>query len=578
MIATPNASRWSLDSPLADFMAAEYQPYIDEQASSHRCKVHNWLTAFGRMLGRPPTLGDMTVDTLDSLLSGKDANLVNFANIFRKVWKVAAQHVPLGIRPSRRDLLGVDHHGPAKWTKDEASRLLAAADRLGGTFTRKMFDGTLATIPRAVWLNAYVRVAKATALPMATIETVRCGDLTAAGILVVRGRRRGDEPRAMRLGKATLAAVKPLLAGPDDKLLSIAASKSLRRLYFRQLRQAARLTSTGYQLQLGNGSATLDRPKQNAVAVRMLPVSRFSLDSPLVDFIRDHYLPQKITVRAASTSRMYLVTVRKFAEALGRTPTIADLTEENVVRLLRYSEAAGLSPHTIQQRQHYIMAVVNFCIKRRIINWFVDVPKYPTPDLVPESWTVDEMRQLFAACDKMPGVYCGVPAAAWWRAFHAALWSTGERTSAVLAIEADWLNVETRVLAIPGRVRKGGRKSETYELTPMAVDALGPLLAACREAGRKEVFAFPATRHTFYNHYGRLLRAAGLPDGRRHKPQKIRRTFATFVELAGGDSTTALGHSCRRVTTEHYLDPKLIRKPPANRLLPAIEEPTEDAS
>lgn len=64
-----------------------------------------------------------------------------------------------------------------------------------------------------------------------------------------------------------------------------------------------------------------------------------------------------------------------------------------------------------------------------------------------------------------------------------------------------------------------------------------------------------------------------LPHDRRCKPQRIRRTFASFIESAGGDATEALGHSCRRVTLESYIDPTVVRKPPPNRLLPPLEPP-----
>ncbi|RIK72147.1 MAG: hypothetical protein DCC68_26730 [Planctomycetota bacterium] len=584
--ATPDAPRWTLESPLAGFLAAEFSPYIAELApkrrGGNRHTVTSWLATFIVKLQRPPVLGDLNLATLDSIrqtfgpteLSAPES----FATTFYAVWECAAKHVPLGPRPMRDwGRTGVAFHGPAKWSKAERNQLLAAAERVGGTFQRRLSDGSLVEIPRAVWFAAYVRIARATSLPFSRIPEIRCGDITTAGVLAVRPRRRGHPPEAFQLNKAARAACKPLLAEPGDSLLGVTASESSLRIWFRRVRAIAKLDSRdGYRLVLPNWKT--DRPQRDVRMFDPVGVEKFHLDSPLGEFVRDCYLPQKFAIRSPKTRATYGMLVKQLTEALGRAPLVRDLTEENICRLLRWCESREMSPHTVEQRQHFAVALANFCSKRRLISWWVELPRYPTPDIVPDSWKVDEMNAIFAACAKMPGEYCGVPAPDWWRAFHCVLWDTGERTSAILAIEPQWLNVETRVLVIPGPARKGGRKAATYELKPHTIEALGPLLAACRESGRSRLFAFAGSSCTFYNHYTALLKAAGLPSGRKHKGQKIRRTFATFVELAGGNATEALGHSARRVTTEHYLDPRVIRKPAANLLLPDItgDEPKPD--
>ena len=73
---------------------------------------------------------------------------------------------------------------------------------------------------------------------------------------------------------------------------------------------------------------------------------------------------------------------------------------------------------------------------------------------------------------------------------------------------------------------------------------------------------------SFYNHYKRLLKLAGLPyEKQRSGLQKVRRTFASFIEAAGGNATAALAHTARSVTEKSYLDPRLIAAPPANEIL-----------
>jgi len=94
--------------------------------------------------------------------------------------------------------------------------------------------------------------------------------------------------------------------------------------------------------------------------------------------------------------------------------------------------------------------------------------------------------------------------------------------------------------------------------------------------GRTDAFEFPGCRATFYGHYTRLLKAAALPSGRKFKPQKIRRTFASFLELAGGDATEALGHSSRKVTKQSYLDQSIVKRSVPNKLLPLLNPPDEE--
>jgi integrase len=579
--ATPKP-RWTLSSCLQEFLAAEYQPYKDEQAArpgkwgANRRKYLNWIDTLKGLLGRRPKIADLTQKTVDECYQKRRLNIWTFRQVFYDVWKAAHEHVPeLGQAPhTNKATWGVVRHGPCKWTKAEMKSLLGAANRIGGSFRRRLPDGSVIKIPRALWFAAYVRVARVTSLPWKQIENIRNGDITTGGMIVARPPKRATQtggPKAWQLGEKAMEAIQSLRGEPKAKLFGIVESDETLRVYFRRLCDVARLekSSEGYQLIFGNCRG-LRNPEPSKLSQEPIPLGRFTLDSPLAEFVEHCYLPQKIAVKSDKTREHYGQLVKKFTLALGRSPLIRDLTEEGICRMLRYLESCDLSPHTCKQRQHYAVALANFCSKHRIINWWVELPKYPAPDVLPTTWTVDEMKALFAACKRQEGRYCDVAAADWWRAFHCILWDCGERTSAVRAIQADWLNTETRVLAIPGPARKGGRKAAVYELTPQTIDAVTPLLEVCRATERALVFAFPGCDATFYHHYRALLKSAGLPSGPRQGPQKIRRTFATFVELAGGSATEALMHSCRRVTVESYIDPTVVRKPAANLLLPDL--------
>lgn len=306
-----------------------------------------------------------------------------------------------------------------------------------------------------------------------------------------------------------------------------------------------------------------------------MPKSRLPT-MPLRRFIREIYLPQKIRVTSGKTREHYESVCTSMARALLREPLLADVTDETICRTLRHLASRDLSPHTIQQRRNYMVAIANWCAKRGWLPW-PTVERYPAPEIIPKAWTCDQLTRLWKACCGFDGMYCGVLASHWWRAFHAVLWDTGERTSAVLAIRAEWLDLESRTLEIPAPARKGGQRAATYTLKATTVRLLRPLV----RPDRQELFAFPGCKASFYHAYTRLLKQAGLPSDRWHKPQRIRRTFATFLEMNGGDATDALKHSNRKVTERHYLDPSIIKKPSPNLLLPPLgdenDEPDKDA-
>lgn len=591
--ATPDAPRWTLESPLQEFMAAEFAPFIAERklpAPKHGrkpCRYGGFLDRLARFLKRPVVIGDLTQDVFNGYCRDVRVDPWRFSRIFHAVWDAAANHVPELPKRTHRVAgsglpFAVALHGPCKWTKQETQKLLDAAERVGGWFRRRMPDGSTTRIPRAVWFAAYVRIARLTELPWVRIEAIRNGDITPAGTLAARpGRRhahRPDDAKAFPLGNKTLKAIEPLRGEPDARPFAIVAGRDLLRVYFRHLCRVAKLEKPGgeYQLIMGNHRGT--KNPGEPIAFEPAPLEGFGLDSPLADFCERYLFPQNLRIKTEGTRNSYRIMLKQWDEALGRTVRLRDVTVDNIVRLVRYAESQGMAPHTCEQKQNVAVAIANFCTRRRIINWPVELTRYATPEVHPDSWALSEMEALFKACGKMPGSYLGVPAPQWWRAIHLFWWDCGERTGATLSIEADWINLETGVVAIPAAARKGRHKAACYELKPQTVASVRPLVEAARANGRALVFAFPGSAGSFYHHYGKLLKLAGLPNNRRTKPQKLRRTYATFIEKAGGSATEALGHTSRRTTLESYIDPRIVRKPAANLLLPDItgDEPELD--
>jgi integrase len=73
------------------------------------------------------------------------------------------------------------------------------------------------------------------------------------------------------------------------------------------------------------------------------------------------------------------------------------------------------------------------------------------------------------------------------------------------------------------------------------------------------VFPWHLCESSFYHHYGKILRRAGLPDERKTKSHCIRVSHASWREAMGGDASKDLGHADRATTQKHYLDPRIAR-------------------
>jgi len=270
----------------------------------------------------------------------------------------------------------------------------------------------------------------------------------------------------------------------------------------------------------------------------------------LYDYFDRIYRPKKLLGKSARTARIYDLTFDRFAEFLERKPLLADLTEESIYGFLDWRLSAGRAYHTVDKEADKLLALANYAARKRHIECFVDRPDLKPPEQPPTCWTRDQLVTLLEACRTAKGWFGGAPQSTWWLAFHYLCIATGERTEAMLSLRWDMLRGS--ILSVPANVRKGRRKAARYDLPPPVLE----MLLQLKEYTVGNIFAAPwkNVQSSFYKHYTQLLQRARLPTGRDFKPQKLRKTFASFLEAAGGDATSALGHVDRRTTKESYLD------------------------
>jgi integrase len=276
----------------------------------------------------------------------------------------------------------------------------------------------------------------------------------------------------------------------------------------------------------------------------------------LDEIVRHRYLPERVSIASDYTIKHYARALRLFGEAMGHTPTPADLTDEKLGKFLRWLvEVQRVKAVTANGYAKQIKALWNWMAKKHMVAQFPTIEGLRQPRQVPVAWTESEVQAIVAACVLQQGYIGPLHARDFWLAFQGVQWDSGERTGAMLALKWSWLDFDTGHLSVPGEFRKGGQKPGLY---PLKEDTL-EILHVIEKPERDLIFEIGARQNGgFYRRYRALIKSAGLRYVKgKCGPQKMRRTFASYIAAAGGNATRALMHSDSRTTEESYLDPRI---------------------
>lgn len=276
-------------------------------------------------------------------------------------------------------------------------------------------------------------------------------------------------------------------------------------------------------------------------------------------WIFERFLPQNLRARDGKTHRQYRFAVNDFAELLGREPTLGDLTDEQLARLVHHLLGRGLAEITVNERVGRIKTFWNWAARKRYVDQFPTIGRIPVPEKLPRAWREDELVKIVNACRHQRGDIGGVPAWRWWVCLHAWLWCTGERIGATLALRLEHLWLDEAIARVPAEIRKGRRTPMVYRLWPDVVLMLREIVPP-RTPHRDRLFPWPLDSTSFYNHYHRMLGRAGVHWERGVGPHRMRVSHATWRDLAGEDATTALGHKSPETTRRSYIDPSLKKQ------------------
>jgi integrase len=311
----------------------------------------------------------------------------------------------------------------------------------------------------------------------------------------------------------------------------------------------------------------------------------------LHDAFHTLYRPLRLRGKSARTTELYQCCFRAFGRWLGREPVVTDLDDLVVARYLE-ARAGQVAPLTAERERIQLCALARLLAERRVIEFPLAIPPGRLPERVPEAWSMEEVGRLLAAAGD-PATYSGrsgrprrfplpalgkpaatseaaVELARMFSALIPVLWETGERIWAVM--EARQEDYRRPHLLLRAESRKGSKRDRVYQLSAATCDKLEAVMVP----GHDRVFPWASSKTTLWHQLRKVMKAAGLRDGKRRLGfHQIRRSACTHYAAAGGDPRWFLDHENLRTTTRWYLDPRYVENhaPPCD-VLPAI--PTAD--
>mgnify|MGYP000706385126 CR=1 FL=1 len=284
----------------------------------------------------------------------------------------------------------------------------------------------------------------------------------------------------------------------------------------------------------------------------------------VTDYFESNYRIRKLRGGSKNTLRLYRSSIKKLAKTLGRDPTLADLSDDNVGLMMQRVLDDGGAAATANKHRAQLLAIWRYASSQRVVDKWPTVTAEREPERVPTAWMAEDISTLLTALDLLEGNLKGtdIPRKLWWRSIVGIALDSGERIGALTQCRWDWL--DRNWLLVRAEARKFGRRDRRYMLSDETVDLLAKLRPYT--ASSELIFPWPYTPNYLWRLYERILVEAGLPYGPRDKFHKLRRTLASVGHSMGLDAQELLDHQHRR-TTKRYLDPRFTREVQGSQVL-----------
>lgn len=279
----------------------------------------------------------------------------------------------------------------------------------------------------------------------------------------------------------------------------------------------------------------------------------------LLENIFTEYEAKRLRGKSMGAVDHFRTTLKHFGAFLGHVPTVDDLTDD-VVNDFQWHlvERRGIVAATAVSYVKKLLALWRYAARHRIADNWPEVELMTIPVRDPIAWTEDEVKTIFAALRSQEGMIGDIPAYCWWPALWNVFYDTAERLAAVLSLTMDDLNLAANWVTFRAEFRKGKLRDRGMPLHADTVADLRRIIDGFPK--RKYLFEAPFGVQALLDKYRAILRDAGLPYDRKRLFHCIRRTVASHFESNGHDATELLDHSMRKVTTDSYLSPQIVKR------------------
>lgn len=277
--------------------------------------------------------------------------------------------------------------------------------------------------------------------------------------------------------------------------------------------------------------------------------------STLAEVLESDYAP--LRGLAPKALFQFRLTIKRFAEHLGREPLVADLTGVTVQRFLSARKLKVSTATTVKDRTHIVALWSHLFRLRRVEAAPAAVlPPMRAPRRVPRAYRAEEVAAILKAALATPGGVDGRPAAIWHASLIRAAFETAERVGALLQVEWRDVDLHERSILLRAETRKGANSDL---LRPISAETAGWLASLRRDSGeRRLVWRWDRSPTHLWGHFRRICERAGVQPRGYHG---LRRAHASYIAAAGGlgEAAAALGHASPTTTKSHYVDVTIAR-------------------
>ncbi len=263
---------------------------------------------------------------------------------------------------------------------------------------------------------------------------------------------------------------------------------------------------------------------------------------------------QSMVCATADTLEHYRLSVKHWARVHPGLP-ISSVDSRSILAF-QQDISVGRSPATVNSYSRVIKAILRMAAsdEHQLLLKAPKVKRIAERRKSPLALTVDEFAKILAHVRTLPGTIGGYPTVDLWTALLLTCWESGLRFTALLDVRTvDLLWDDKGFFGRPDVAKD--KEGDWYPLQDATLEAIRKIYDPIRE------YLFPHSRaiSTIGKKFRVILNASGIyaPKGSGMRFHRLRRSKASYTELAGGDAQRALGHSARSVT-ERYLDPRIV--------------------